>query len=209
MPAGLTGGPRDAASPSLAGGGTCRRRRHRTGQLGVRLAGRLPAFAPGRPEKGGINRKTVLIAAGVFVVLLLAVVAYLDLQSSQSRLSDLEAEQVGQKDRVKAAEAFVKRVGYAEKWHQGKPRFLTCLYGLSQAIPEDGKTYVTNITLKENMKGTLTGRTGGSERDVTAIVDRMLKTKLFTGVKARRSTSDVGRGGGTEIAFTIEFVCVP
>ncbi|QOV89822.1 hypothetical protein [Humisphaera borealis] len=211
VPAGLTGGPRDAASPSLAGAAA----------LAVAAvteqdssASVWPAdFLHSRlaaPKKGGINRKTVLIAAGVFVVLLLAVVAYLDLQSSQSRLSDLEAEQVGQKDRVKAAEAFVKRVGYAEKWHQGKPRFLTCLYGLSQAIPEDGKTYVTNITLKENMKGTLTGRTGGSERDVTAIVDRMLKTKLFTGVKAPQiDKRDVGRGGGTEIAFTIEFVCVP
>ena len=152
----------------------------------------------------------MLIAASVFLALLLIVLGYLDIQSSQSQLDVLVAEQTDQAGRLKAAEAYVKRVGFAENWHQGKPRFLSCLYGLTQAIPEDGKTYVTNITLKENMKGTLNGRTSGTANDVTAIVDRMLKTKLFTGVKAPQiDKRDVGRSGGTEIAFTIEFVCVP
>lgn len=209
VPAGLSGGTREPNAPSVAGAAALA-----VAAVTATPERPLPAdFLHSRlsaPKKAGVSRKTVLIAGSAFLAVLLALFAYTDIQSQQSRLDGLTAEHDGLRERAKTAEAFKKRVGYAEKWNQGQPRFLTCLYGLTQSIPEDGKTYVTNIVLKDNMKGTLNGRTGGSERDVTAIVDRMLKTKMFTSVKAPQiDKRDVGRGGGTEIAFTIEFVCVP
>lgn len=205
VPAGLAGGQRDPGTPSVAGAAA----------LAVAAVSETPFpadFVHSRlsaPKQGGLPRKTVLIAAGAFVAFVLLMFGYFDIQSRQGEVDSLNAQIEALKPQVKTANENIKRIGAAEKWAQVQPRFLNCLHGLTQAIPEDGKTYITNITLKENMKGVLNGRTSGTEQDVYRIVDRMLKTKQFANVKApQTSKHDGARGAPTEIVFTIEFTAL-
>lgn len=205
VPSGMTAGSRETGGPSVAGAAAL--------AVAALADEPLPAdFVHSRlaaPKTSGISRQTLLIAVGGFLAFVLLLLGYLDLQSRQSEVSGLQSQIDAMKPQVKTANENIKRIGAAEKWAQNQPRFLNCLFGLTQAIPEDGKTYITNITLKENMKGVLNGRTSGSEQDVYKIVDRMLKTKLFANVKAPQTSKHEGaRGAPTEIAFTIEFTAV-
>jgi len=206
VPAGLSAAPREAGGPSLAGAAAL--------AVAALEEAPLPAdflhsrLAP--PKALKLPGRSVLIAVAAVLVLGLGVLGYLDIQARQTRLDELTSQVDGEKPRLKEAEAFVKRVSYAQNWLQGQPRFLGCLLGLSQAIPDDYKTYIVNLTLKDNMKGVVNGKTSGGPQDVNAIVDRMNQSKHFNAVKPTQIDKREGaRGAATEIAFTIEFVYVP
>lgn len=167
-----------------------------------------PRLAP--PKPASPLRRNVLIGAAAGMVLLLVLLAVVDMLSLQSRIDQLQAKVTREAPKAKLAEAEVKRISYAERWHAGNPTFLACLRDLTVAIPDDQQTYVINFNLHDNMKGVVSGKTGRKE-SVLKLVDEMNRTKRFSEVKMSLDTREAREGGRsrTEVTFTLTFNYLP
>ncbi len=167
------------------------------------------------PKKTGIDRRVLWGAIIGTVVVLLAIIFYVDTQRLQSDLDAKKALYNSQKKNIESAEAFVARTSYAAKWHAAQPNFVACLSDLTRAVPDDRQMYVTSFTLRNDLKGSVIGKST-SERGATALLDALRGTGpandkfvgKFTAVNIAMDARDTGRNG-REVSFTISFKYVP
>ena len=154
--------------------------------------------------------------------------AYSDLQQRQTRLATMQNDLEANKGHLATATAFVTNVSFAQAWHGGDPRYLTVLRDLTNAMPEDGQTYATSITVHEaphpkstgsgspaanaakqaearNLLNQLFGKTS-DQQHVQILLDRMKRVPNFTDVKLG-GTQDLGKSH--EVSFSITFTYVP
>lgn len=206
VPAGLS-----AAAPDLAGAAA----------LAVAGASDDPLAADflhsklAAPKRPGLPRRVVVGALAAAAVLLVVAWAWTDLTRKQNELAVLQDQVARDKPNVDRAKAFVSKVGYAQAWHQDKPRFLACLRDVALAVPEDGQTFLTRMNLHDNMRGNITGTTT-SEANARKVADQLRafhddqkKTvKRFAEVKFDASKSNDTRAGDV-VTFTVNFVYVP
>ncbi len=191
------------------------------------LAGKRPAvdflhsrLAP--PRKQRVPRWALIASTAAVLVVVGLVVAYVDLRRQEARVAQMEATLATMKPRIDQAGAFVTKVSFAQAWHGGDPRFLSCLRDLTSAMPEDGETYATNLILHEaphpvgggasanradprTLSGILYGKTT-DQKHVQSLQDRIGRTPSFTEVKLGGS-DDAGRG--REVSFSLTFNYVP
>jgi hypothetical protein len=175
------------------------------------------------------------IAALAFVALVaFSVYSYEDLQRQQADLDKAKAQLATQMPTIRDAEQFVQKVSFAQAWRGGNPRYLACLRDITDAIPDDKQTYVTNITVKENSREKTAGSAGSAgsasagtaaakgadaitlsgqlylkttdQKSAQAVVDRMRRNPAFIEAKPG-PTSDVGRG--SEVQSSINFTYLP
>jgi hypothetical protein len=92
-----------------------------------------------------------VLATAISVVLVIAgsIYAYHYEDVQQTQLDALNAKLNSISGKVKEATGFVSTVSVAQAWHAGDPRYLACLRDLTEAIPDDGLAYATNLTIKE------------------------------------------------------------
>jgi hypothetical protein len=174
------------------------------------------------PKERRIPRWTAAAVAAVVIAIAGAIYAYNDLQARQAQLATLQATVAAMQGQVDQAKQFVDKVDVAQGWHAGQPRYLECLRDLTQAIPEDGQTYATNLTLKEQappsgatgiakyentgiLVGELDGKTTSRDR-VISINDRMIHNPAFTNV-ILQGTTNIPRS--SEVSFDITFTYNP
>jgi hypothetical protein len=118
-----------------------------------------PKLAP--PKKPGIQRRTILYAAVAAVLLLGAVLAYVDLSRREGQLAATEKAIKENVNGVKAAQGFVDKVTFAQGWHGGNPKFLACFRDLTNAMPEDGQSFVTHVRFDDEVQAQGAARAPG------------------------------------------------
>src|SRR5207249_1981508 len=101
------------------------------------------------PKKSRIAKWMIWSATGAVAVIALSILAYSDLQSKQATLDSLKLKLSSEQPQIKSAEAFVNKVGFAQGWHGGDPRYVACLKAITDLVPEDGQTYATNLIIRE------------------------------------------------------------
>ncbi len=176
------------------------------------------------PKTARVPRWAILAGIAVLAAIAWGVTSYMDLQSRETDLTDIQTKIANNKKPRDQAKQFVDMVSTAQGWHGGDPRYLYCLRDLTQAIPDDGATYTTNLTVREPPKasgsssssqakpvdprmllGTFGGKTA-NQQNVQLIVDRIRSNKAFGDVKLG-GTQDLGRDRG--VTFTITFSYTP
>ena len=101
------------------------------------------------PAKRLIARWMIWTAVGVIAAIAIGIYAYTDLQKKQQVLDSMTASYRQKEPDVKAADAFVTKVSFAQGWHGGDPRYLACMNEITRLVPEDGQTYCTSLNMRE------------------------------------------------------------
>jgi hypothetical protein len=88
----------------------------------------------------------------------------------------------------------------ATGWSVGRPGYLDCFSSLAQAFPERGDIWVTNLSLKEDGTGLITG--GAVDRPtILNVIETLKQSGHFSNVEMHYV-----HGGGPEgVSYTIEF----
>ncbi len=143
-------------------------------------------------------------AASIAALVLIAVGALVwDWQDERSAVADLESRIKLMGDTVKVAHEFVDRVHAARGWYDTRPPALDCIRAISLAFPTDTPMWTTALVIRDNMAGSLTGKTA-SEKAVLELMDRLKASKRFEDVKLvyMRQADRKSR----EVSFAFNFV---
>jgi hypothetical protein len=151
-----------------------------------------------RPRTTNVRRR-IAWAAGA-VVAFVALAAYLDLSSIQRRITHAESDIKDITPALSTAKPFVSTMGFAETYKDAKPRYLACLRDITQAVSEDGQTYLTSLHLDANLKGDFAGRSV-SNQEIINLMDRLNASGRFSELKRKLD----GRGNGPEVIFSVTF----
>ena len=116
------------------------------------------------PLKPAIDRRIVWGAIIGLVLLLVGLFALHEQHVNQAELDREAAKYTAMRPTLKTATSEVEKIEYARHWQGGTPRYIACLRDLTNAMPDDGETYLTSFDLHENMEGTLSGKTGLQRR---------------------------------------------
>ncbi len=127
------------------------------------------------------------VAAAIAAVLLIAggAYAYNDYSTLAAKLAEKQAVWEKEQTRYTAATDFVNMVSLAQRWYRGEPRFLACLADLTTAVPDDGVTYATGLSMKDAPPPQKTGANVVANKGVEA---RMPLACMFTGKTSDEST---------------------
>lgn len=169
------------------------------------------------PRERHVPRWTILAAVAGIAMIGGAIYAYHDLQSKQAELDQLQTRLSVIAPEIKTAKSFVSKVSVAQAWHGGQPQYLACLRDLTEAIPEDGQTYATSLTLAEEPHtattgirkfiGHMDGKTSEEQRaQWLSILDRLKRNPAFGDVTLG-STNNLTRE--REVSFSITFTYDP
>ncbi len=183
------------------------------------------------PPVRRVPRWAIAAAAAVLVVIVGSVYAVHKLQTGQAELDTKTRQLANTDDAAKKAAAFVEMVSFAKQWRGGDPRYLSCLRDLTVSLPQDGRTYVTNLTLHDPPKptgvaaaqapkvpddGTLTARLEARTSDLLTaqqVADKLKSLPGFKNVKPGGSTFVNSTGPGntrtTEVSFSVNFDYTP
>jgi hypothetical protein len=148
----------------------------------------------------GPATKWIVAAAGVFILLVGAVIADLhgkraDISTYSERLESIEQD-------VTTARELVDRISYAGSWTSRKPEFLECIKQLTLAFPAYPRVWATSLALSEQAEGSLVGK-ASDEMSFYEVLDRMKKNEVFSDVMMMH-LRDAG-GSSTEKEFAVTF----
>jgi hypothetical protein len=183
-----------------------------------RLAPAVALAAAGlRPSSRGVNflhsrlglvqRKVLgrraIWAACIGAALGLAGVAFLWTMWSETRdVSALRDKKNRMQADVDQAQRVVKRVSAAAGWYDRRPPLLECLRRLTLAFPEEGRIWTTNLTLKDNLQGVLSGEAVDS-KSVLDLLDRLKASGVLPDIKVLYMRE---KGGSSrDVLFAINF----
>ena len=177
------------------------------------------------PPVRRVPRWVVTAALAIIAVVAAAVWANSYLQERQAKLDALTKQVDGQAPAETQAQAFVKMVSFAKRWHGGDARYLACLRDLTVALPQDNETYATNLTLHEPPRPTGAAAAAAAKADDPTLVgrlegvtsDQVRAQQVVDRLKALPAFKDVHPGGSTgkvsnrtvEVAFSVTFNYLP
>ncbi|HWB53507.1 MAG TPA: hypothetical protein VG722_04915 [Tepidisphaeraceae bacterium] len=155
------------------------------------------------PKQNRMGRKAYW-GAGVAAAILIGIAASLwSLHSQQNELDNLNARLNQMQPALVTARATDAKVTMADGWYGNRPSMLDCLDHITQAFPQEGSIWATNISVRDNGMGTVTGR-ARDQSAVLSVYDRMKNDPKFS-----RTTVDYIRqglgGNARQSAFSISF----
>jgi hypothetical protein len=156
---------------------------------------------------GLVQRKVLgrraIWAACIGAALGLAGVAFLWTMWSETRdVSALRDKKNRMQADVDQAQRVVKRVSAAAGWYDRRPPLLECLRRLTLAFPEEGRIWTTNLTLKDNLQGVLSGEAVDS-KSVLDLLDRLKASGVLPDIKVLYMRE---KGGSSrDVLFAINF----
>jgi len=117
-------------------------------------------------------------------------------------VATLRSTKDGMQAQVDAAQRVVKRVTAAAGWYDRRPPLLECLRRLTLAFPEDGRVWATNLTIKDNLEGVLSGE-GVDNQSVLDFLDKLKASGVLPDMKVLYMRE---KGGSSrDVAFAISF----
>lgn len=157
----------------------------------------IPAMALGlvgvRPELSGMNfldsrlappvpkriskQMKYAIAAGALAVILLGWLI-VDVQNKTSYRDQLKAESSKVAPDVKLARTFTDRVDYADGFFDDRTPVLDCLAAITKCFDDNERMWVSSVTLRENGKGKIDGKSLGRNQGDAQSVVRSLDGRL-------------------------------
>lgn len=156
------------------------------------------------PQKPLIDRRIVWAASIGLLLLLIGAFAIHEQHVDQAELDRETANYAAMEQTYHTAASEVAKIEYARRWQGGTPKYIACLRDLTNAMPDDGETYLTSFDLHETMEGTLSGKsTSSNDRSVIAVQDRMKASKFFKKVTLALNARETRNG--REVTFTIAF----
>jgi len=159
------------------------------------------------PEKRVDRRTVLLIAAAAAIVLGTGFWAW-TLYSQQNAVDAARKQLVDEKPNRDLVLKEVAKMESAVLWHAGNPKFIACLRDLTEACPDSRNPFLfaNALSLDENLKGTLTGKSG-TDRVVYALADALKASKKFSSVQTSTERSQSRQGD--EYSFRINFQYKP
>lgn len=122
-------------------------------------------------------------AIGAAAVVLLAVLIFAwSAYAQQSELNDLKQQLAATKDDAAAARDLIGKVRRAEGWFADRPRAMEMLRDLTMAFPDRGAIWLTELSVREDNTGLLSGRSE-EDRTVLDLRDRLAKAPGVSQVK--------------------------
>jgi len=171
----------------------------------------LPRLAPfdflhsrlAAKPRGKVGSRLIWGAVAALALLAGAAWVFFDWRQSAAEVAELRQKRDEIKDNVETAKAFIARVNATRTWYERRPNYLECLRTITLCFPEEGRIWTSSLTLREDMRGILTGR-ASDEKSVLDVLDRMKSSPALGNVKMLQM-----RGTGTknaETSFGISFV---
>jgi hypothetical protein len=176
-------------------------------------------LAPPKEQRFGKWAQWAAYAGGA--VVLIVIIAWIYSSYQQSQLDKLNATLNAEKDDIATAKDFVGMVSTAQQWHGTDARYLAAMRNLTQAIPDDGQTYATSLTITEITRSSVVASGSGKTAEIGALscqffgktsdqqharllVDRISATQGFSDVNLG-GTQDAGRGSETSFSITFNY----
>jgi hypothetical protein len=156
------------------------------------------------PQAARISRHMtyaiVLGAAALVAIVSMIFIAH----SRQSTLDDLTAQNNQLKPGVAAAQLAIDRLNYGRGFFEkNRPPVLDCLKDLTASFHDDERMWATTLTVRENGKGNLSGKS--ADRDtVLNVINRLQRNRNFVDVKLQDLREADQRSH--EVAFSITFI---
>lgn len=148
-----------------------------------------------KPMRTGALVGLVLLACGGWVF------NYWSVQTQA--VADLRADWEKGAPSLQLNQALISQVDEADGWYGNRPANLECMLSLAKAFPQSGSIWVTNLTIRENMSGSISGK-ASSEDVVLETRDEMQAADVFGDVKLKGMRE--GGRDGNEVTFEIAFV---
>ncbi|HXE55359.1 MAG TPA: hypothetical protein VN541_20210 [Tepidisphaeraceae bacterium] len=175
------------------------------------MSDRLPVdFSHSRlapPPEKKIDRRLVLGIAAALAIIIGTGYWYYSLHSQDTQIA-AEKQQLNDYGKIrKARQDEVTHIEFASGWHASEPRYISCLRDLTTATPESGELYGQNLSLKDDMTGSFSGK-ARNEATVLNLVERMKQSRHFNPVST--TSMDLHQDkAGKEVSFMITFTYVP
>jgi hypothetical protein len=145
--------------------------------------------------------------AGV-VLLLAAGSLLLGWRQSMEHAAMLRQQRNEMKASAEEAKSFIGRVNAAREWYDRRSNYLECLRALTLRLPEDGSVWTSSLSLREDMRGVLTG----SAVDEKSVLEFVYKLRSGAKPKVRPEFADVkidhtraADVKNSEISFAVSF----
>jgi len=141
---------------------------------------------------------TALVLAIAFLIL--------DARGRENELQLLDRELAGVQPEVKTAKETIDRVTFGQGFFKARPPLLECMRDITLSFGADEQVWVTNLTLRDNGKGELTGK-AIDQRTFLNVLDRLNKNPRFENVQSGiwRASGNQKPEGSFSVAFTYVF----
>jgi hypothetical protein len=123
----------------------------------------------------------IAIAASVLVIVGI-VYLYIQVNKSQHELDSLNARLKTMEPQIADAQKTVDRVGYARGYYDLRPSALECLRQFTLMFRDDEKIWVTNFNLKDNGKGSISGKAADQDTALK-MVERLKQNTKFSALE--------------------------
>jgi hypothetical protein len=157
-----------------------------------------------RPPKQTRMGRKVYWGIGIAAAIVVGFAAEIwSLHNKQLELNTLNDTLAQLQPTVLTAKAMDAKVKTADGWYADRPSMLDCMEHITSAFPQEGVIWATNIAVRDNGIGTVTGK-ARDQIQVLAVYDRMKNDAKFSKV----IVNDIRQGTGSnsrEISFSISF----
>jgi Tfp pilus assembly PilM family ATPase len=174
-------------------------------------------------QKARFGRRTIWAGAVGIMVIGLFAALFVHVRGLGRQRDDLIRRLDSYRTQIKADQALIDQVAYAELWYDARPGVLECLRQLSETFPQEGVIWTSSLKLSDNSKASADSksRMGSQPRSVAGqvdgkAVDRERMLAVLDRLKANKSFSKVNfgelrdaAGQSRDVAFTISFTFTP
>jgi hypothetical protein len=142
----------------------------------------------------------LLLAATALILLVTA--GIVDQQSQKKSVALLRTQTNQLAPSLTETKAILSRIRSLRLWKPAEPRCLECLRGLTLAFPPEGRIWTTTLSLREDMKGVISGK-ANDDMEVLNLIESLKRNPNFSDITLVH-IRDSGRESG-EINWMISF----
>jgi hypothetical protein len=139
------------------------------------------------------------VAAGMLLVFL---VLFFIWRGNKKEIADLKLKLRDMQVDVNSARDVIKKVADSDAWYSNRPKIMECLKQLTSVFPEEGRIWVTNLALSEEMKGVISGR-ASDEKTIIDVMDQLKGNGNFFDVQMIYLQG--GNSNTQDVSFSMNF----
>jgi len=177
------------------------------GRAGARLGVDFlhPRLAP--PERERHRIPAAWLSWAVVAAILIFIAACIDILSLQKQVNGLDNQLQSMDPALQVARPYLDSMQFAESFRTTHPRYLACIADLTEALPPDRQTYLTNFNLHADMSGEISG-ISTNEQNILNFRDKLTSTGRFSDLMCRLDARET-HAGSTGVLFSVTFAYQP